>query len=84
MLIFAFVGWTFATLAIMAIFNSINLEYLFVLYLIGFILITMLSGPFTARPRWRSRANVVILAGVLVFFIMVINKALDILGIKLF
>ncbi len=80
-LIFAFGGWALATLAIMAILDSISFEYFFILCLIGLILITMLSGTYTTRPRWRSRVNVVILAGFVVFLIIVINKVLNILGI---
>lgn len=83
-MVFAFAGWAFATLAIIAIFNTISFESFFVVCLIGFITITMLSGPFTSRTRSRSRANLVILAGVIIFFTIILNKALDVLGIRLF
>ncbi|MGE5465281.1 MAG: hypothetical protein ACM3PB_00100 [Betaproteobacteria bacterium] len=82
-LIFASGGWVFATLAILAILDNISFESFFVICLIGFILITVLSGPDTARPRWRSRVNVVMLAGFVVFLIIIINKVLNILGIEI-
>lgn len=81
-LIFTFGGWAFATLVVLAILDNISFESFFVICLIGFILITMLSGPYIARPRWRSRVNIVVLAGVVVFLFIVTDKALNILGIN--
>lgn len=76
--------WAFLALAVLAVFGSLSYEYFFVLCLIGFLVIVELSGPFASRPRWRSRVNVVILLGVVVFALIVIKKVLDILGIKPF
>ncbi len=83
-LIYAFGAWIFAVLALLALFQSLSPEYFFVLCLIGFLIIVELSGPFTVRPEWRKRVNVVIVIGVLIFGLVVANKVLDILGIKLF
>ena len=76
-----FGAYAFLALAILAIFSSLSYEYFFVLCLIGFLVIVELSGPFGARPRWRSRVNAVILAGVVVFALIVVMKVLGILGI---
>jgi len=71
----------FMVLALLALFGSVSYEYFFVLCLIGFLVIVELSGPFTVRPAWRSRVNVVIILGVLVFSLIVVEKVLAILGI---
>jgi hypothetical protein len=82
-LVVTFGGWIFTVLAILTIFQSLNYEYFFVLCLIGFLIIVELSGPFTTKPRWRSRVNIAILIGVIIFSIIVINKVLEILDIHL-
>jgi hypothetical protein len=78
-----FGAWTFLALAVLAVFGSLSYEYFFVLCLIGFLVIVELSGPFASRPRWRSRVNVVILVGVILFAMIVVKKVLDILNIPL-
>ena len=80
-LVYFFGGWMFTVLALLALFGSVSYEYFFVLCLIGFLVIVELSGPFTVRPAWRSRVNVVIILGVLVFSLIVVEKVLAILGI---
>jgi hypothetical protein len=74
----------FVVLALLVLFQSLSLEYFFVLCLIGFLIIVELSGPFTVRPEWRKRVNMAIVVGVLVFGLIVAKKVLDILGIALF
>ncbi|HEY3422991.1 MAG TPA: hypothetical protein VGK13_07495 [Methanocellaceae archaeon] len=83
-LIYVFGAWMFVVLALLALFRSLSPEYFFVLCLIGFLIIVELSGPFTVRPAWRKRVNIVIIVGVLIFGLVVAKKVLDILGIKLF
>lgn len=83
-LVYAFGAWMFAVLALLTLFQSLDAEYFFVLCLIGFLIIVELSGPFTVRPEWRKRVNLAIVIGVLVFSLIVINKVLDILGMKIF
>jgi hypothetical protein len=82
-IVIIFGAWAFLALAILAVFQSLSFEYFFVLCLIGFLVIVELSGPFASRPRWRSRVNVVILLGVILFSLVVVKKVLDILGIGL-
>lgn len=79
-----FGAWVFLALAILTFFPPLSYEYFFVLCLIGFLIIVELSGPFASRPKWRSRVNVVILIGVIIFSLIVAGKVLGILGIRLF
>ncbi len=79
-----FGAWAFLALAVLAVIGSLDFEYFFVLCLIGFLVIVELSGPFASRPRWRSRLYAVILLGVVVFALIVVNKVLGIIGIRLF
>ena len=83
-LVYAFGTWMFAVLVLLTLFQSLDPEYFFVLCLIGFLIIVELSGPFTIRPEWRKRVNLAIAVGVLIFGLIVLNKILDILGMKLF
>lgn len=83
-LVYIFGAWMFSVLALLVLFQSLNFEYFFVLCLIGFLIIVELSGPFTVRPEWRKRVNIVILIGVLIFGLIALTKVINILGIKLF
>jgi hypothetical protein len=83
-LVYVFGVWMLAVLTVLALLDSLSLEYFFVLGLIGFLIIVELSGPFTVKPAWRSRVNIVIAFGVLVFAFIVMTKVLNILGITLF
>ncbi|MDI6896006.1 hypothetical protein [Methanocella conradii] len=82
-LVYIFGGWVMAMLTLLALFNSTSYEYFFVLCLIGFLIIVELSGPFTVRPAWRSRVNIVIMIGVIIFFLIVMKKVLDVLNISM-
>jgi hypothetical protein len=82
-LVYVFSGWVLAVLSLLALFNSVNYEYFFVLCLIGFLVIVELSGPFTVKPAWRSRVNIVIILGVLLFTLIIVEKVLAILNISI-
>lgn len=82
-LVYVFGGWVLVVLSLLALFNSINYEYFFVLCLIGFLVIVELSGPFTVKPAWRSRVNIVIILGVLLFTLIIVEKVLAILKISI-
>jgi hypothetical protein len=82
-LVYFFGGWVLVVLALLALFNSINYEYFFVLCLIGFLVIVELSGPFTVKPAWRSRVNIVIILGVVLFTLIIVEKVLAILNISI-
>ncbi len=82
-LVYVFGAWVLVVLSLLALFNSINYEYFFVLCLIGFLVIVELSGPFTVKPAWRSRVNIVIILGVLLFALIVVEKVMAILNISI-
>lgn len=79
-LVIAFVGWVLVVLALLVLFQSLSAEYFFVLCLIGFLIIIELSGPFMTKPRWRSRVNIIIAIGVVIFAVIVFNKIMEIIG----
>jgi hypothetical protein len=83
-IVMTFGGWAFFVLATLLIFNVLSLEFYFMLCLIGFLVIVHMSGPFISRPKWRSRLNWFIVASIIIFFLIVIGKVLDILKIRLF
>lgn len=83
-IVMTFGGLASVVLAVLMLFGALGFELYFMLCLLGFMAIVHLGGPFIARPRWRSRANLVILAGICVFALIVLNKVLDILKIRPF
>jgi len=83
-IVMAFGGLASVLLAVLMLFDVMSFELYFTLCLLGFMAVVHLGGPFISRPRWRSRANLLILAGVFLFALIVLNKVLDILGIRPF
>jgi hypothetical protein len=83
-LVYVFGSWMLVVLAVLALLDSLSIEYFFVLSLLGFLIIVELSGPFTVRPAWRYRVNIIIAFGIVVFAFIVMTKVLNILGITLF
>lgn len=69
-----FAVWTFILLALVTIYNTLKFDTLFILSFIVFLMIVGLSGPFTSKPKWRSRVGVVIAIGALIFFVIVVVK----------
>ncbi len=83
-IVMTFGGLAFVAMAVLMLFDILSIELYFILCLLGFMAIVHLGGPFISHPRWRSRANVIILAGAFLFGLIVLNKVLDILGIRPF
>ncbi len=79
-----FGGLASVVLAVLMLFDVLSFEVYYTLCLLGFMAIVHLYGPFVSRPRWRSRANVIIFIGVLIFILIVLGKVIDILGISPF
>ena len=71
-------------MAVLLILDALSFELYFTLCLLSFLIVVQMIGSSVARPRWRSRLNVVALVGVLAFFLVVTNKVLNILGIRPF
>lgn len=69
-----FAGWTFTLLALLAVYKSIPYDLFFSLAFIGLLILIGLSGPFTVKPAWRSRIDLIIVAGAVIFLIIVAWK----------
>jgi hypothetical protein len=83
-LAYVFWVWMMAVLAVLVLLNNVNLEYFFTLSIIGFLIIVELSSPFTVRPPWKSRINIVIAIDVMAFTVIILSNMLAILNITLF
>jgi hypothetical protein len=83
-LVYIFGAWALIALVLLTLLRSLNYEYFFILCLIGFIIIALLTGPFSVRPKWRSRVNLVIIMGALAFCAIIVKEALDIIGLRIF
>ena len=59
--------------------DSLSLELFFVISLIGFLVITELTAPFSITPAWRRRLRWVIGIGLLIFGYVVIRRIMAIL-----
>ena len=83
-IVVTFGGWAVFVLATLLVLGLLSLDFYFMLCLLGFLVIAHMSGPFISRPPWRSRVNLVIVAGIVAFVLIVAGKVLDILQIRLF
>jgi hypothetical protein len=79
-IIVTFGAWELVSLALLAILNSLLYEYLFVLDLLGLLVIVQIMSPYMITPRWRSMLNIAMIVGVVIFALLVFNKALYLLG----
>ncbi|WP_299263344.1 hypothetical protein [Halorientalis sp.] len=73
------VAWMFAAVLCLTLLNSLTLELFFVVSLIGFLVIVELTAPFAITPVWRRRLRWIIVAGLLVFAVIVVRRILEIL-----
>ena len=76
--------WAILSIAMLAIMDSLNLEYFFVLCLLGFLLILILFSPLISRPGWRVRADFLLVLGVFVFGMIIAGKIWAIIGMRLY
>lgn len=79
-LVIALSIWIFTVLALLIFFKSLSFEFFFILCLIGFLIIIELSGPFLVKPKWRSRVNIIVVLGVIVFAVIVFVRVMGIIG----
>ena len=68
--------WVLLVLALLTVFQSLDYTYFFILAFLGFIGITALTSPYTVRPRWKTGLDLTAVAGVLIFCLIVAQKAL--------
>ncbi|WP_136601170.1 hypothetical protein [Salinigranum halophilum] len=77
--IHAQLAWMLATALLLSLVGALELELFFVVSLIGLLVVTELTAPFTVTPRWRKRLYVIIAAGLVIFAYIVIRRILEIL-----
>lgn len=73
------VAWLSATLLVLVLLEAFSFELFFVVSLIGFLVVTELTAPFSITPAWRKRLRWLILPGLLVFAYIVVKRILAIL-----
>jgi len=69
-----------ASIVILVLLNSFTLELFFVLSLIGLLITTELTAPFTVTPKWRRRLRWVILLGLAGFGYLITRRLVRILS----
>lgn len=72
-------AWQLAAALLLVLLGSLTLELFFVVSLIGFLVVTELTAPFTVTPQWRRRLRWLIALGLLVFAYVVVKRILAIL-----
>ena len=68
-----------AIIVVLTLLDSLTLELVFVLSLIGLLVIVELTAPFNVTPRWRRRLLPLIVLGLAGFAVIVIRRILAIL-----
>jgi hypothetical protein len=82
-IVVVFGAWAIAAIALLSLSDNMDYGLLYALDLLGLLLIVQILSPYMIRPRWRSMLNVAMLVGVAIFCLLVINKALNLLGMHL-
>lgn len=75
----ATVGWMTGAVLLLVLFDALSLELFFVLSLVGFLVVTELTAPFSVAPTWRSRLRWLIALGLLLFAYVVVRQLLSVL-----
>ncbi|MBX0322127.1 hypothetical protein EGH21_03675 [Halomicroarcula sp. F13] len=75
--LYAQVGLTLTATALLATVGALTLEHVFVVSFLGFAVLTALTAPLHARPRWRSRLRWPLLVGAVVFLVLVALRTLE-------
>jgi len=69
--LFGQVGWMLAGVGVLASVGRLTLEYAFILSFVGLVVVTALTTPIHATVDWRTRLRWPLIAGSLVFMILV-------------
>lgn len=72
-------AWALLALTILLLFGSLSITFYFTIAFLGFIILSALISPYTVKPAWKSRLNLVALAGLVLFCLAVVVKAIFIL-----
>ncbi|WP_324664300.1 hypothetical protein [Haloarcula sediminis] len=70
-------GWTLACIVLLATAGVLSVELLFVGAFLGFAILTALTAPVHAAPAWRLRLRWPLVAGTLVFLVVVGTRTLE-------
>ncbi|MFC6716029.1 hypothetical protein ACFQGT_17760 [Natrialbaceae archaeon GCM10025810] len=73
------VAWMLMAALALALLDAVSYELFFVLSLIGFLVVTELTAPFTVTPTWRRRLRWLIAIGLVGFAVVVVRRILAIL-----
>jgi hypothetical protein len=68
--------WAMLALALLALFGSLDYEFFYAIAFLGFVVVAALASPYIVRPRWKTRLDLVAVAGTLAFGLIVVEKAL--------
>lgn len=82
--IHANVAWLSGALFLLVLLDAFSYELFFVVSLIGFLVVTELTAPFSITPAWRKRLRWIIGLGLLGFTYVVVKRILEILPPGLF
>jgi hypothetical protein len=78
-LVIAFSVWIFITLIAMALLGNLDPMIFFISCLLGFLIIFDITGPFTVRPKWKSRVWILTAVGIGIFVIIAAQKMIKII-----
>lgn len=73
------VAWLSGALLVLVLLDAFSVELFFVVALIGFLVITELTAPFSITPAWRKRLRWLIVIGLIGFAYIVVKRILNIL-----
>ncbi|ADB60095.1 hypothetical protein Htur_1203 [Haloterrigena turkmenica DSM 5511] len=72
-------AWMLAAVLALSLLGSFSYELFFVLSLIGLLIVTELTAPFSVTPDWRRRLRWLIALGLVGFAVVVVRRILEIL-----
>jgi hypothetical protein len=81
--IIALAVWLALIAVFMILAQTFNIEIFFVLSLIGFLIIVELIAPKYIQPGYMQYIWYILVAGIVIFGVIVIQKILDILGYEI-
>lgn len=69
-----------ASIIVLVLLDAFTLELFFVISLIGLLIATELTAPFTVTPQWRRRLRWIILLGLVGFGYLIARRIMTILS----
>ncbi|MCM1567436.1 MAG: hypothetical protein NC238_16130 [Dehalobacter sp.] len=78
-LVILFSIWIFITLIAMALLGNLDPTMFFILCLLGFLIIFDITGPYTVRPKWKSRVWILTAVGIGIFVVIAAQKMIELI-----